>query len=125
MACPYFVPVRRLDAVQQTPSPLGGLFSGSCAAGGNTGSPKRLRDCCNMGYSRGRCDDFPGGDAADAVRFAIARPEPGCVSVKYSIERDHLPVSHGCLNFDKAARTFDPPVPAKTLEALASAYIES
>jgi len=56
-----------------------------------------LRTCCNTGYARGACPNFPTGDAPDAVRFGIVRRIDGVATVRYVVERNHHPFDHGTL----------------------------
>ena len=96
MACPFFAPDRRLEPGPWTHVPrlpLGDAYSGECHV--RPGEPhvppeEHQREVCNCGYPRGRCDRFPGGDAADAVRFSMT--EAGVV---YILEKDYAPVAHG------------------------------
>jgi hypothetical protein len=100
MACPFFKPLRQLDAAGWRPAPrmpLGAIWGGECCA--NAAAPFEppeagQRDLCNLGYARGRCRHFPAEAAADAVRFS---PEErgGAVRLLYILEREHVPVEFG------------------------------
>jgi hypothetical protein len=72
-----------------------------------------LRDLCNTGYARGRCDRFPAGAFADAVRFS--RTADG--RLIYILEKDHAPVEHGEMD---AARD-----PREPLASQARAFLAS
>lgn len=74
--------------------PLGAMWQGVCRASeiAVTASGDAL---CNRGYARGACGQFPSGEGPDAVRFAIANRG---ASIRYAIERDHHPFSHGELD---------------------------
>lgn len=101
MACPYFQPVKRLDAGGWDPPPrlpLGGAWAGFClavAAGSFAASfepPESVqRELCNCGYARRRCAYFPDECAADAVRFAQLSPG----RILYILEKDHAPLTFG------------------------------
>ena len=101
MACPFFQPVKRLDAGGWDPPPrlpLGDAWSGFCLAPA-TGSfepPESVqRDLCNCGYARGRCAHFPADHEADAVRFAAQDRETDARRIIYILEKDHVPVAFG------------------------------
>ena len=109
MACPYFEPLEPLDDAggKAAMLPLGGVWSGACRAAG--GEEWRAQDAasrlvCNFGYARGRCGRFP----------------DGALAVRYAIERDHLPHSHGTLE----ARALEAPS-AALLELQARAYLHN
>jgi hypothetical protein len=59
-----------------------------------------------MGYARGKCANFPGGqgnDVADAVRFGILRREGGKATIQFVMERDHHPFDSGTLEVEESA----------------------
>ena len=77
MACPYFYPVARFETsswVVPPRLPLGDPYSGECRAADTAFQPDetRLRQICNLGYGRSRCDRFPERALTDAVRFHVA-----------------------------------------------------
>jgi hypothetical protein len=85
--------------------PLGDPYAGVCAAGEALAQVPdgRLRTCCNTGYARGACPNFPGGDAPDAVRFGIVQRNGGVATIQYVVERDHYPFDHGTLQLREGA----------------------
>ncbi len=101
MACPYFQPVKRLDAGGWDPPPrlpLGDAWSGFCLAlaAGSFEPPESVqRELCNCGYARGKCAYFPSESAADAVRFASQALENGAPKTIYILEKDHAPLAFG------------------------------
>jgi len=119
VACPYFMPIARLENGRWPhPSrlPLGCGWSGHCTAPGHEHSlPSQdvLESFCNLGYAT-NCNWAPADRAWDAVRLAIAAPEktrstpqnsgpaqPARVlRITYVCERDHLPADQGQLEFD-------------------------
>ena len=132
MACPFFAPSRRLEnTVWLIPPryPLGDLFSGTCHASASDLTEGHHDDhqeeSCNFGYALGRCDRFPGGDAADAVRFSVTEDLPTRLSVVYVIEKDHAPVAHGTLEYSIADARFVGPVLSHVLVQQAHAFLES
>ena len=116
MACPFFLPLARLDnqAWSIPPRlPLGDPFAGECHATPEPATPDdtMLRQYCNRGYGRGHCPRFPEHSEADAVRFH--RLEQG--GILYIFEKDCWPVRHGI-----AGETGD-----AILERQAAAFAES
>lgn len=117
MACPLFKPARRLDAGGWNPAPrlpLGDPWAGECTAGcAEQPAESTQREVCNGGYARGRCEHFPAGIEADAVRFSMA--DDG--RLIYIFEKDHAPLEHG--EIDAATD------PREPLASLARAFKES
>src|ERR1041385_3352191 len=122
MACPYFMPLEKLEnGAWPHPSrlPLGGGWRGHCTASGHEGefpSQDTLESFCNLGYAE-PCPWAPRERAWDAVRFAVVSPlqakrneaSNGTVASKlllrFVCERNHLPVEHGALEFDLPSAT--------------------
>lgn len=117
MACPLFKPERRLDAGGWNPAPrlpLGDAWAGECTAGcAEQPGESTQREVCNCGYARGRCEHFPAGVEADAVRFSIGPGE----RLIYIFEKDHAPLEYGEIDI-----ATDPREP---LASLARAFRES
>ena len=94
MACPYFKPLRRLDAGAWDPAPrlpLGDAWAGACTVGSAWEPAESVqREICNCGYARGSCAHFPDDAGADAVRFSMAGER-----LIYIFEKDHAPLEHG------------------------------
>ena len=122
MACPFFMPVEKLENgawLHPGRLPLGCGWSGHCTAPGHDGetlSRQVLEEFCNLGYAAG-CSRLPRDRAWDAVRFAVAAErepaQPGksmanerapgrIVQLQYVCERQHQPAEHGKLEFDGA-----------------------
>src|ERR1700730_1356710 len=130
MACPFFMPVEKLEnGAWPHPArlPLGGGWGGCCTAPGHEGeipAQRALEEFCNLGYAA-RCGSLPADRAWDAVRFAVTggaqtksgQERPGndgkgndpdgtrglpnrIVHLRYVCERDHKPVEDGKLEFD-------------------------
>jgi hypothetical protein len=119
MACPYFMPVEKLEGGNWPhPSrlPLGAGWSGHCTAPGHEGETPEtavLEKFCNLGYADG-CAWSPVIRNCDAVRFAVSAPAAESKSsnsnapattlyVHFVCERDHRPAENGSLAFDLAA----------------------
>jgi hypothetical protein len=114
VACPFFMPVAKLeDGAWPHPGrlPLGCGWSGHCTAPGHEGEvPPReaLEEFCNLGYAE-RCGRLPRERAWDAVRFAVSLQRPAdivpnrIIQVEYVCEHQHRPKDHGKLEFDGQA----------------------
>lgn len=143
MACPYFMPVARLEnGAWPHPArlPLGGGWSGHCTAPGHEdAAPSQdiLESFCNLGYASG-CGWAPAKRACDAVRFAVAAPEtPPADSgdtgqggarflrITYVYERDHLPAGQGELEFDLAGSKWIRPHQDLRMQRMAECFLES
>jgi hypothetical protein len=127
MSCPYFRPVTpqgRDSGPENAMLPLGGVWDGlCCAAPADPWQPdlSTLQRLCNLGYARGNCGRFPGGDGPDAVRFAISGDDGVTVRLYYVIERDHHPFAHGPLDHPDAPVGNSSPL----LAPQAGAYLHS
>lgn len=139
LACPYFMPVERLEnGSWPHPSrlPLGCGWSGHCTAPGHEGERPAhdiLEAFCNLGYASS-CGWAPHDRAWDAVRFAVSAPpeqaEGGKVAVRvlrlrYVCERNHLPVEHGDLEFDLAQAEWLGRHNDARLQKMAECFLES
>src|ERR1700733_1136252 len=131
MPCPFFAPEQRLDPGPWTNPPrlpLGDAYSGSCRVHPDqfhAPPESHQRDICNCGYARGRCDRFPGGDAADAVRFSVTTSESGKLRLVYVLEKDHAPTSHGAVEFSTKEDVFPDSRLGEMLKGQARAFVES
>lgn len=82
--------------------PLGDGFVGRCMAPGRDGvtpDEAALKEFCNIGYASG-CAHLPADRKADVVRFAVVRDGGDTLSLDWVLERAHLPVEHGKLEYD-------------------------
>jgi len=124
MACPYFMPVERLENgswPHPARLPLGSGWCGHCTAPGHEGErpPQDVLEAfCNLGYASS-CSWAPSERAWDAVRFAVSVPPDAqrksrkavtlaparVLTLRYVCERDHRPINHGELEFDLAHAT--------------------
>ena len=131
MACPFFVPSRRLETtgwIHAPRLPLGDPFGGACHVHPTdiVEPPEaQQRDLCNCGYARGRCDRFPSGSAADAVRFSVTGDTPERLSVVYVFEKDHAPAEFGALEYFIEGSRLDGPVLSAIVTQQARAFLES
>lgn len=96
MACPFFEPQFVIETGPWTHRPrlpLGEAFGGVCRAASEPFAPAGEQlDCCNQGYARGVCENFPASCAADAVRFSVISSEP--LRLMYILEKDQAPLEH-------------------------------
>src|SRR4051795_1517624 len=104
LACPYFMPLQKLENgnwPHPARLPLGCGWTGHCTAPGHEGqipSQGTLESSCNLGYAH-NCSWTPSQRAWDAVRFAVSSPaDPQCdeksppsqeLHLVYVCERDH------------------------------------
>ena len=129
MACPFFMPVRKLDGAWLHPSrlPLGSGWSGYCCAPGHDGaqpSDEQLREFCNLGYAEG-CAHLPRERACDAVRFSVARESGSQLLLWFVCEAGHLPVTHGMLEYDTALGRWTSSHDDPRIQKMAECYVES
>jgi hypothetical protein len=129
MACPYFIPEAPCGRGQDPRAamlPLGDEWSGLCRASGvrEPAEAGALR-LCNLGYARGECPRFPGGDGPDAVRFAIRAVEPARLCIQYVMERDHHPHAYGCIDCSRDTGAALRPPEDEALLHQAAAYAQS
>jgi hypothetical protein len=110
MPCPYFQPVQACATPATGLLPLGDFWTGHCrAVADRTFEPGQAAQyrLCNLGYARGSCEFFPAGEGPDAVRFTISRDDgQGLIGIAWVMERDHLPFSHGSLDYSSESGEF-------------------
>jgi hypothetical protein len=127
MACPFFMPVEKLEnGAWPHPArlPLGCGWSGHCTAPGHEGevpSTQELHEC-NLGYALG-CGRLPKERAWDAVRFFVMGAgeianrkgdestdavglamQKSSIQFRYVCERDYLPIEHGSVEFEMKSK---------------------
>lgn len=145
MACPFFMPVARLEnGTWPHPArlPLGSGWCGHCTAPGHEGdAPPQdvLEAFCNLGYASS-CSWSPSERLWDAVRFAVSaphdsamRPEPRTAAtaparillLRYVCERNHRPVAHGDLEFDLERATWLRRHDDARIQKMAECFLES
>ena len=98
------MPVQKLDGGWLHPSrlPLGGGWSGRCAAPGHEGaqpSDEELHQFCNLGYAV-KCSRLPVQRDCDAVRFSVARDQGSRLLLWFVREAGHRPLQHGTVEYD-------------------------
>ncbi len=100
--------------------PLGDPYEGLCRAPGGESQPtgEVLRECCNFGYARGRCERFPVEEEVDAVRITAWRGPGGSTEFQYVLEGNHMPLKHGRIQVGG----FAPESVMRLLKAFAESY---
>jgi len=129
VACPYFMPSAKFEAIawpHRSRLPLGDGWQGHCTAPGQQGfipGAEELANFCNLGYARA-CSHLPQERVWDAVRFSVARDKDGLVTVLYVCERDYRPAAHGTLDYDSAPGRWRAAHPDPRLQRMAECYLE-
>jgi hypothetical protein len=150
LACPYFMPVARLENGNwQHPArlPLGSGWIGHCTAPGHEGDVPMQNNVelfCNLGYATG-CTWAPPQRPWDAVRFAVSAPaqlnlrgqssppqsspateaQARTLRLVYVCERDHHPIAHGELEFDLAQTTWVRRHDDTRIQKMAECFLDS
>lgn len=135
VACPFFMPIERLENgswLHAARLPLGCGWGGHCTAPGHVGeapSLAELAEFCNLGYAEG-CGRLPRERMWDSVRFAARTVGTGgedvtSIQIRYVCERAHRPVEHGMLEFDAAATRWERPHHDSRVQRMAECFLES
>jgi hypothetical protein len=128
MPCPYFYPVGQLAWPSAPKLPLGDAYAGLCHADPAIPvdpDPAALKDCCNLGYARGKCARFPLNGGPDAVRFTVVADADGTILIYWVREKNHRPFDHGPLAYSCAAEVFAAADLDAALRQQAHAYVAS
>jgi len=130
VACPFFMPVERLETgtwLHAARLPLGCGWSGHCTAPGHeseTPSQEELREFCNLGYAQG-CGRLPRERAWDSVRFgARTVGSGGRIQIRYVCERGHRPAEHGVLEFDPVDARWEQQHRDSRVQRMAECFLE-
>jgi|SRR5271165_2620309 len=124
MPCVYFEPTApAADPLHYgTRLPLIEEYDGRChAMSGAPAAIGQLRwQCCNQGYSLGRCSQFPADGFGGALRYSVTSHMEDSLELVWIEERDHAPFRHGSLHFTISTGCFletgqDTPVAAQAL----------
>jgi hypothetical protein len=130
VACPFFMPVRKLeDGSWLHPSrlPLGSGWSGHCSAPGHEGAlptDEELRELCNLGYATS-CPRLPRERTCDAVRLSVARDCGSQLVLWFVCEAGHRPAGHGTLEYDVSLAQWVSSHPDTRIQKMAECYLES
>ena len=79
---------------------------------------------CNEGYGRHICRAFPVDGAVDAILITAALDRAGSIVVRFSTEREYLPVAIGEHEYFFDSGQWQPPVTDENLAAQMDAYVE-
>jgi len=145
LACPYFMPVSKLEGgnwLHPARLPLGGGWNGHCTAPGHeqaVPSQDVLEACCNLGYA-GSCSWAPTERRWDAVRFAVVTPvknpkqvngrsevhaQSRILRLTYVYELANLPAGQGQLEFDLSTMTWLSRHEDSRIQKMAECFVES
>lgn len=142
VACPYFMPVEKIENgnwPHPARLPLGCGWSGHCTAPGHeqqTPAQDILEAFCNLGYASS-CGWAPPERQWDAVRFAVNAPPPprgkdksssnqaSVLRLNYVCERDNRPVDHGELAYDLSQAVWPNPHADARIQKMAECFLES
>jgi hypothetical protein len=130
VACPFFVPTRKLDDagwLHASRLPLGGGWLGHCSAPGHEGAEPpdhELHECCNFGYAAS-CAWLPLERSCDAVRFSVTHDSGVRLLLWFVFESGHRPAGHGILEFDVLRESWTTPHPDTRIQRMAECYLES
>jgi hypothetical protein len=141
LACPYFMPLEKLDGGSWPHPgrlPLGCGWSGHCTAPGHEGQVPTsdvLESFCNLGYASS-CGWVPIARAWDAVRLAIVAPAEvkkgfsdksagHTIRISYVCEKSHRPAEHGDLEFDLQASVWLRSHDDARVQKMAECFLES
>jgi hypothetical protein len=130
LACPFFMPVRKLEhGAWRHPSrlPLGSGWSGFCCAAGHEDiqpTDDELTEFCNLGYAA-NCPRLPRERDCDAVRFGIARDAGSQLVLRFVCEAGHLPAAHGTLEYDLSLGQWVLSHADPRIQKMAECYLES
>lgn len=143
LACPYFMPVSKLENgnwPHPARLPLGCGWTGHCTAPGHEQaipSQEVLQAFCNLGCA-GSCGWAPAERHWDAVRFAIISPASSSrdtpapditpariLRLTYVYERGNRPAGQGNLEFDLATTTWLRRHDDARIQKMAECFLES
>lgn len=129
MPCLHFEPTRPVDQPLHDRSrlPLIEEYDGQChALPGAVAAVGEMRwQCCNQGYSLGRCAQFPAGGFGGALRYSVTSRTEDLLEVVWIEERDHAPFRHGGLHFTISTASLVETGLDAILAAQALAYCQS
>lgn len=129
MACPFFMPIQKVDGGWLHPSrlPLGGGWRGHCSAPGHEGaqpSEHELHEFCNLGYAV-KCPRLPADREFDSVRFSVARGQGSRLLLRFVCELAHRPARHGTLEYDIDRNQWISPHSQPRIQKMAECYVET
>jgi len=129
VACPFFMPVQKLDGTWFHPSrlPLGGGWDGYCSAPGFEGakpSHEELHQGCNLGYAA-KCPRLPRERDCDAIRFSVARDHDSRLILWFICELEHRPAKHGTVEYEVHRGEWVSSHPDPRIQKMLECYVQS
>lgn len=126
MPCPYFAPASPVPQLESTGGrlPLIDAFFGDCHAT-EIPSPAPagiLIPCCNHGYSRAECPNFPAADDRSALRYSVVRRSPEFLDLVVIVERGYTPVTWQAVRYFIESGLLEPACPDICTQAQALAF---
>ena len=110
MPCLYFEPTTLVEEPfdRRARLPLIDEYDGRCHA--VSGAPAVMDQvrwpCCNQGYSRGRCSQFPADGFGGALRYSVTSRSEDQLALVWIEERDYAPFRYGALHFEISTGCF-------------------
>jgi len=129
VACPFFMPVKRLeqDGTWFHPSrlPLKGGWDGHCCVPGHENAVLARDDLreCNLGYAA-NCSRLPRERTCDAIRISVAQDAGTKLLVCFVCELNHHPVENGTLEYDLAGARWKSCHSNVRIQRMAECYLE-
>ena len=129
MACPFFMPVEKLNGAWLHPTrlPLGSGWDGHCSAPGHEGtrpSELELHEFCNLGYAA-KCSRLPVERECDAVRFSVARDQGSRLLLWFVCETAHRPAKHGTVEYDVEGNQWLSSHPDPRIQKMLECYVQT
>ncbi len=129
MACPFFMPMSKLEnGSWPHPSrlPLGAGWTGQCFAPGHEGAEPSSDELqfCNLGYAAS-CSRLPQQRTADAVRFSVSRDRGDQLSICFVSEFAHRPAQNGILDYDLTLQEWISVHPEPRIQKMAECFLQS
>ncbi len=129
MPCPYFEPQHAAIHSRHANArlPLIQEYDGLCHAGSEpVDAPPELRfECCNHGYSRGRCSRFPSEEVRSAMRYNVLRHTPTTLELVLIEEQNYVPLAWRPVSYFPDTGRFDPEFADTCIRAQALAFCRS
>jgi hypothetical protein len=126
MPCPYFAPRAALPQAELTGGrfPLIDAFLGDCHAmeGASAAPAEMLVRCCNHGYSRAECPNFPAADDRSSLRYSVIQRSPEFLDLMIIVERGYTPVTWRGIRYCIESGLLEPPCEDACTRAQALAF---
>lgn len=83
-----------------------------------------IRNFCNLGYAAA-CPHLPRKRDWDAVRFSVAVVGNDQITLRFTCELDHAPVTHGTLTYELPSGSCRDKHPDGRIARLAASYVRA